>query len=79
VVPRGHMLVIRNQDKPGIVGHIGTLLGAENINIAGMTFGRAKPGGDAVSVLNIDSAVSKETLEKIKKAKYIKDVKAIKL
>ncbi|MBL7158390.1 MAG: phosphoglycerate dehydrogenase [Candidatus Omnitrophica bacterium] len=79
VVPQGHMLVIRNQDKPGIVGHIGTLLGAENINIAGMTFGRAKPGGDAVSVLNIDSAVSKATLEKIKKAKYIKDVKAIKL
>lgn len=79
VVPEGHMLVIYNQDKPGIVGRIGTLLGANNINIAGMNFGRAKPGGEAITVLNVDSDVPKAVLAKICKEKYIKGVKAVKL
>ena len=78
-VPEGHMLIINNQDKPGIVGQIGSMLGKHNINIAGMTFGRAKKGGDAITVLNVDSAVSEGVLEKIRKARYIKKVKSIKL
>lgn len=44
-IPKGHMIVIDNKDMPGIVGHIGTLLGNAKINIAGMTFGREKRGG----------------------------------
>ena len=79
VVPEGHMLVIYNQDKPGIVGQIGTILGENGINIAGMNFGRAKRGGDAITVLNIDSELSANVLSKIKSASYIKGVKSIKL
>ena len=79
VVPEGHMLLIYNQDKPGIVGQIGTMLGKNKINIAGMSFGRAKPGGDAITVLNIDSEVSAGVLGRIKKAQYIKEVRRIKL
>jgi len=78
-VPEGDMLVIHNQDKPGMVGHIGGILGKNNINIAGMTFGRAKRGGLAMTVINVDSEISKSILTKIKKGKYIKDVKYIKL
>lgn len=78
-VPKGHMLVIYNIDKPGIVGQIGSILGRNNINIAGMTFGRAKPGGNAITVLNVDGAVSEKVLNKIRKARYIKEVKSIKL
>ena len=78
-VPKGHMLVINNIDVPGIVGHIGTLLGDEKINIAGMTFGREKKGGNAITLLNVDSEVPKEIIQKIKKAKNIKEVKYIKL
>ena len=78
-VPEGHMLVIRNQDKPGIVGQIGSILGKNHINIAGMTFGREKAGGEAITLLNVDSAVSGDVLNKIKKAQYIKGVKSIKL
>jgi D-3-phosphoglycerate dehydrogenase len=78
-VPSGHMLIITNKDVPGVVGSIGTILGAHKINIAGMTFGRQKKGGSALSILNVDTPVPKELLAKIKKAKNIYDIKAIKL
>lgn len=77
--PAGYMLVIKNKDLPGVVGQIGTILGQNKINIAEMTFGREKPGGQAISVLNVDSTISKGVLEKIKKAKNIFDAKLIKL
>ncbi|MFH1245795.1 MAG: phosphoglycerate dehydrogenase [Candidatus Omnitrophota bacterium] len=79
VHPGGYMLVIRNQDSPGIVGHIGTILGENKINIAEMTFGREKPGGDAITVLNVDSVIPADILKKIKKNKSIFDAKLIKL
>lgn len=78
-VPEGNMLIVYNQDKPGIVGQIGSILGRNNINIAGMTFGRMKRGGAAITVLSVDNPVSKSVLNKIKKARYIKEVKSIKL
>jgi D-3-phosphoglycerate dehydrogenase len=53
-------------------------MGKHNINIATMTFGRDKPGGKAISVLNVDSPVSAEIQEKIKKLENILTVKVIK-
>jgi D-3-phosphoglycerate dehydrogenase len=73
------MIVINNLDKPGIIGNLGTLLGKHNINIASMTFGRQSAGGKAVTVLNVDSPVSTEILEKIKKTENILGVKVIKI
>jgi D-3-phosphoglycerate dehydrogenase len=78
-VPEGYMLVISNNDVPGIIGQIGTLLGKNNINIAGMSFGRDKKGGRAVSILNIDSDVPKKVLDEMRKAKNINEVKLVKL
>jgi D-3-phosphoglycerate dehydrogenase len=79
LIPSGNLLVISNIDKPGIVGYIGNLMGSHNINIAGMTFGRVAPGGEAITVLNVDSTVPKEVLGEIKKGKNIKDAKLIQL
>jgi len=79
ISPQGEMIVIQNWDKPGIIGNLGTLLGKHNINIAAMTFGREKPGGKAISVLNVDSPVSVEILNKIKKTENILGVKVIRL
>ncbi len=79
VIPSGYMLFISNKDVPGIVGHIGTTLGRNNINIAGMTFGREKLGGNAIVVLNIDSEVSALVLAELKKSKDIIDAKLVKL
>lgn len=79
VSPTGEMIVIQNWDRPGIIGNLGTLLGKHNINIASMTFGREKPGGRAITVLNVDNPVSPEVLDKIKKTPNILAVKVIKL
>jgi len=76
--PVGEMVFIRNWDKPGLIGSLGTLMGQQGINIAAMTFGRDKPGGKAISVLNVDSQVSADIQEKIKKLENILTVKVIK-
>ena len=55
-IPTGDLLVIFENDRPGLVGEIGTVLGSHGINIARMTFGRKAEGGDAIVVLNVDSA-----------------------
>ncbi|MFH0964867.1 MAG: phosphoglycerate dehydrogenase [Planctomycetota bacterium] len=54
-IPQGDLLVIRDKDRPGLVGETGTILGRHGINIARMTFGRKAVGGDAILVLNLDS------------------------
>lgn len=77
--PTGYMLVISNKDVPGIIGEIGTLIGKNKINIAGMSFGRETPGGKAITVLNVDSVVPKDVLAQIKSAKNIFDAKLVKL
>jgi len=77
--PNGDMLFINNNDKPGIVGAVGTILAEENINIAGITFGREARGGTAISVVNVDSAVSEKTIEKLKNTKDILFVKFLKV
>ncbi len=75
--PVGEMVFIRNWDKPGLIGSLGTLMGKHNINIAAMTFGRDKPGGKAISILNVDSQVGLDIQEKIKKLENILTVKVI--
>ncbi|MBU1125269.1 MAG: phosphoglycerate dehydrogenase [Candidatus Omnitrophica bacterium] len=77
--PMGEMIFIQNWDKPGVIGNLGTLMGKENINIAAMTFGRDAPGGKAISVLNVDSAVSAQVQEKIRKVENILTVKVIRV
>ncbi len=78
-VPEGYMLIIKNQDKPGLIGALGTLLGESKINIAGMTNGRDEPGGTAITVVNIDNDVPPNVLEQVKKLKHVLDAKLIKL
>ncbi len=79
VVPEGEMLIVLNNDKPGVIGNIGTVLGKNNINIARMQFGRAKPGGRAISVVSTDTSVSEKILSTIKKLPNLLDVKQIHL
>ena len=79
LAPLGNMIYIENWDRPGLIGNLGTFLGKQNINIAAMTFGRDKLGGKAISVLNVDSLVSVETADKIKKLENILMVKGIRI
>ena len=76
-VPEGEMLVLMNNDKPGVIGGIGTLLGENGINIARMQFGRESAGGRAMSIVSIDSHVSPAVMERIRKLPNVLSVKQI--
>ena len=65
VTPSSHMLFTRHRDMPGIIGHLGSLLGEHNVNIAAMQVGRKIVRGDAVMMLSIDDPIPAELLENI--------------
>ncbi|WP_068785228.1 phosphoglycerate dehydrogenase [Paenibacillus phocaensis] len=67
VAPEGHLIFISHNDKPGIIGHVGTLLGKNDVNIASMQVGRKLVGGEAIMVLTVDKAVTKEVLDELTK------------
>jgi D-3-phosphoglycerate dehydrogenase len=77
--PQGHMLVVRNSDQPGVVGRVGTFLGARNINIAQLYLSRNKAGGVAMSVYQVDSALDAATLNELSKSPHVISVKQISL
>ena len=70
-IPNGHILVLQNEDRPGIIGFIGQVLGEDGVNIAGMNLTRKKDNSLAVSLINIDSCIPDETLEKLRAHQYI--------
>lgn len=76
-LPSGCMLIMHNWDKPGIIGNLGMLLGQYHINIAAMSFGREKQGGKALTVLNVDSCVQGEVLDKVKSQPHILSVRSL--
>lgn len=59
------MLYITNEDKPGFIGRLGTLLGTLGINIANFNLGRLEQGKDAIALLSIDSVLSDDQLSQI--------------
>lgn len=65
IIPAGTVMLLENRDRPGIVGHIGTLLGGQNVNIAGMSLSRDAVGGKALTLLNLDSAPGETTMQQI--------------
>jgi D-3-phosphoglycerate dehydrogenase len=75
----GTLLLLNNSDKPGIVGHLGTLLGRHQVNIASMSLGRDTAGGQALTVLSLDSAPPAAVLEELKKDHDISNVKVVSL
>ena len=62
IAPEGHLLVFLNEDAPGVIGQVGTLLAERGINIADMSLGRDRPYGTAIAALVLDEAVSDQDL-----------------
>ncbi|PPD26501.1 MAG: phosphoglycerate dehydrogenase [Hyphomicrobium sp.] len=60
-----HMLFVRNTDRPGFIGRVGTVMGDASVNIGTFNLGREKAGGDAICMLSLDDAVSDEILAKV--------------
>ena len=79
IVPSGVVLLLKNKDRPGIVGYLGTLMSKYNVNIASMSLSRDTVGGQALTVLNLDSVPPPEVLDEIQRDPDISNVKVVKL
>ena len=74
---RPHMLYVTNEDKPGMIGRLGTLLGDSQINIATFALGRSAPGKDAIALVEIDGPMPTEVLERVRRLPNVRQAKAL--
>jgi len=79
ITPFGDVLLMKNKDRPGIVGHLGSLLGRYGVNIANMSLTRDEAGGHALTVLNLDSPPPPAMLKELESDPDISDVNAVSL
>lgn len=73
----GHMLFVRNSDKPGFIGALGHTLGAAAVNIATFHLGRIAAGGDAIALIEIDQALTPDILDRVRGLPDVIQVKAL--
>ena len=73
----GHMMYIVNEDAPGFIGRIGTLLGEAGINIGTFNLGRRAAGGEAVLLLSVDSPVPASVIAAARDVPGVKRVMAL--
>ena len=74
-----NMVVMINDDRPGMIGSVGTLLGAEGVNIANMNVSRNTRGEPAVMVLTVDTVLSSATLERLRSEPGIQSARFVSL
>lgn len=79
VAPNGYLLYVHHNDRPGVIGRVGTILGTNDVNIATMQVGRRDVGGEAIMMLTIDKAVTPEILDTLGELTEIKSVTQIEL
>ena len=73
----GHMLYIVNEDAPGFIGRIGSLLGENGINIGNFNLGRRDAGGEAILLLSVDQAIGDDVIKQACSLEGVKFVKAL--
>lgn len=77
--PEGRMLYTIHNDRPGMIGRIGMLLGAAEINIGSMQVGRKDTGGEAVMLLTVDRMIPSDIIDRVREIDGIIDVRSIEL
>ncbi|TCZ81246.1 phosphoglycerate dehydrogenase [Paenibacillus albiflavus] len=77
--PQGNVLLVSHNDKPGMIGRVGTLLGNQDINIATMHVGRQVIGGAAIMVLTIDKPAEINVVTELEKLPEIVTVRELSL
>jgi D-3-phosphoglycerate dehydrogenase len=79
VPPSPNMLVVRNDDRPGMIGIVGTIIGEAGVSISSMAVGPSVKGGTALMVLSTGAAVTSTTLAALRASSGILDVHQISL
>ena len=72
-----HMFYVTNEDKPGFIGSLGTLLGRAGVNIASFALGRSGPGTDAIALIETDGPVPDATIAEIRNLPMVRQAKAL--
>jgi len=73
----GHMLFVTNADRPGFIGKLGQTLGDAGLNVATFHLGRARPGADAIALVEVDQPVPDEVLERVNALPEVVRVKSL--
>ena len=79
VTPRGWLLFVRNDDVPGVIGSLGTILGAAGVNIGEFHQARDRKHGEALGVITLDGELSSEWLEELREIPGVRDVRQVEL
>ncbi|MFW6146545.1 MAG: ACT domain-containing protein, partial [Planctomycetota bacterium] len=77
--PEGHVVIIANEDKPGVLGRYGSVFGANDINIADMTFSRKRKLGLAMVGINLDQAPGDAVMDEIRDLEFVNEAYYMKL
>jgi D-3-phosphoglycerate dehydrogenase len=72
-----HMFYIVNEDKPGFIGKLGTMLGDAKVNIANFTLGRSAPGQDAIALIEVDGPVPDAVADAVARLPQVKHAKPL--
>jgi len=78
-IPQGNVLVVRNDDTPGIVGRVGTLLGSHGVNIARMGLGRKPGSGRAIMLIEVDGEVQGAVIDELTRVPGIREARFLRL
>ncbi|MBA7657987.1 D-3-phosphoglycerate dehydrogenase [subsurface metagenome] len=79
MTPQGAVLVIFNDDKPGVIGSVGTLCGRHNINICTMGVGQKPAEGKAILAVSLDKEPDAKALEELGKLEFVNEIYVCKL
>jgi len=79
IAPEGYLLAVSNKDVPGVIGNLGTTLGSHNVNIARLHLSRDAQSKKALVVLNTDSPVGPDILDKLRKLPHVVSITPIKM
>jgi D-3-phosphoglycerate dehydrogenase len=77
--PEGVVLIMQNRDVPGVIGQVGTILAAYDVNIGEWRMGRYEPGGEALSFINLDSELPDTVLGALEKIPAVTNLQLITL
>jgi D-3-phosphoglycerate dehydrogenase / 2-oxoglutarate reductase len=73
-----HMLYVVNEDKPGMIGRMGTVLGDAGVNIASFALGRTEAGADAIALMQVDGEVGEAVLAALRRLPHVRQATALK-
>lgn len=77
--PEGIVLIMQNQDVPGVIGQVGTLLANHGVNIGEWRLGRIRPGGEALSFINLDSEPEESVLHELADIPAVTQARVVRL